>query len=138
MKKAVIVTLSFLIFFTFCVKSQNLVTKTKHDVINYMFKKDPGCQPEWGRDNSGNDYVMFKKSESIYSVYYFNSNDYCIRYVSIHPYSDMNTVIEYLNSVYTIYKDNKWIDYNKDYDYIWWIEREEDFFAVQCKIYEIH
>lgn len=123
---------------SFNLKAQNLIGSTKSEVASAIYEDNPNLKPNWGRNNHGIDYVLYTKPNRRSMIYYFNDNGICYFYNAVYPYEEMNMVIEALNKTYTIYSNERWIDYNKTVDYLWKIQREDEFFVVTCEIYEIH
>jgi len=139
MKKIIYILLLFVCITSQQVFSQNLVTDTKSEVIQYMKTKKPHLVPSWDRTSKSNiDYVSFKVDDSHYLLYYFDDDGYCNLYIAIYPYSEMNGIVEKLNGMYTIYKNDIWMDYGEVFDFKWWITREDGFFAVHCNLDKMH
>ena len=138
MKKLILVLFLFLSI-NLEIQSQNLIGLSKKEVTNYILQEYPNenLTPDWNKTETGYDYVSFER-ESSTLAYYFTTSEICYSYLVVYPYSKMNGAIEYLNSKFTVYQNEIWIDYNEVADYKYSIQRKEGFFIISCVIYKTH
>lgn len=136
--KKILIILTLLIGVFTNLKAQNLIGLSKSEVVSSIYNDNPNLKPEWGTNKYGAEYVYYIKPNKRSMIYYFNENGICYLYNAVYSYEEMNMVIETLNKTYTIYSDERWIDYNKTIDYLWRIQRDDEFFVVICEIYKIH
>ncbi len=141
MKKLLLV-IAFLFSFEFA-NSQNCLGLTKSETINKIIKEkgenyyEP---PVMDYTEDGYQYLLFTKKDDllISTAYYFNERGICILYKMILPYSELNSCMKFFNENMVKTNEDEWVDYSKNYDYKWTLERRENLFFMACIIIKVH
>lgn len=136
MKRTVIVSMVFLTALFLCqtAAAQNYIGLHKEDIAKAM--KADHKQFKLNRSTVNPHYNYLKYEDSINEItilFFLSDEDVCTLVRKICDYSNINEIIQELNSLYTAKEQNVWIEKKDGKIYLIELTEEEWFFTVTTK-----